>query len=176
MIFAFNMIPTCWVHDDLNFRKAVQYAIDKDAINTAVYGDRAEIIDIYGSSTFTSRPEPGSYSTYERDMEKAKEYLEASNYDGREFNVIVPSGTVNEQAAQVIQGTLYELGINMKITAVDSATFFDTVRGTGDFDAQLVVNTSSVFDEDMLFIYFTYEKYDLEAIDYPRGQEMNDTL
>ncbi len=175
-IFAFNMIPTCWVHDDINFRKAVQCAVDKESINLAVFGGKADIIDIYGSPSFTSRPVAGEYSTYERNMEKAKEYLAASNYDGREFNVICLAGSANESSAQVIQGTLYELGINMKITAVDSATFFDTVRGTGDFDAQLVINTSSVLDEDSLYLYYTYEKYDLASIDYPHAKEMNDLL
>ena len=79
---------------------------------------------LFGCSSDSSKATPAEHSTdissqltYERSMEKAKEYLAASNYDGREFNVICLAGSANEMSAQVIQGTLYELGINMKITA-----------------------------------------------------------
>ena len=174
--FTFNILPGRWIHDDINFRKAVQYAIDKDAINAAVFGGQAQIIDIYGSPAFTSRPVAGQYSTYERDLEKAKEYLAASDYDGQEFEVVVRSGSPSEQTAQVIQGTLYEIGINMKITAVDAATFIDITRGTGEFDARLDINTSSVLDEDSLYLYYATSSYELPNLDYPRGQEMSDLV
>jgi peptide/nickel transport system substrate-binding protein len=173
---SFNMQDTCWVNQDLNFRKAVQAAIDKDAVNAAVFGGEATIIDIYGSPAFTTRPAAGGYVTYEHSLDKAKEYLAASNYDGREFNVVTQAGTAMEKTAEVIQGTLYEIGINMKITAVDSATFFDTVSVTGDFDAQLVINTSSVLDMDSLYMYFAKERYQFENMAYTRGDEMDNLL
>jgi peptide/nickel transport system substrate-binding protein len=172
----FNMQDTAWVSKDINFRKAVQHAIDKEAINNAVFAGKGIIVDIMGVPGFTARPTPGTYSTYERSMEKAREYLKASNYDGRVFNIVCTAGSAIQKSAEVIQGTLYELGINAKVTATDSATFFDTTRNTGDFDAQLVINTASVLDEDTLFLRWTIERFDFKNISMPRGQEINDLL
>ena len=172
----FNMQESRWVSKDLNFRKAVQYAIDKDAINKAVFGGKANIVDVFGSPGFTAVPAPGTYSTYQRSMEKAKEYLKASKYDGRPFNIVCTAGSAIQKSAEVIQGTLYALGINAKVTATDSATFFDTVRNTGDFDIQLLINTSSVLDMDFLHLRFTIERYDFKNISMPRGKELNDLL
>lgn len=173
---TFNLQATSWVGKDLNFRKAIQYAIDKNAINEAVFGGEATIIDIYGSPVFTTRPGAGAYSTYEQDMEKAKEFLAASDYDGRDFKVVCVAGSANEKTAEVLQGTLQELGVKMKITAVDAPTFFDTVRSTGDFDAQIVINTSSVLDMDSLYLYFSKIKYDFDNMNYLRGDEMDELL
>lgn len=173
---GFNMIETNWVSKDLNFRKAVQYAIDKDAINNSVYGGKATIVDIYGAPSFTTRPAESSYSTYAYNMEKAKEYLKASNYDGREFNVVVKGGTADAKAAEVIQGSLYQIGVNMKVTAVDSATFYDTTRTSGDYDAQLTTTTSSVLDLDSLCLYFLKAKYYFKNQNYPHADEMDQLL
>jgi peptide/nickel transport system substrate-binding protein len=172
----FNMQENRWVSKDVNFRKAVQYALDKDAINKAVFGGKANIVDIFGSPGFTARPAAGTYATYQRNMDKAKEYLKASKYDGRPFNIVCTAGSAIQKSAEVIQGTLLEVGIKAKVTATDSATFFDTVRNTGDFDAQLLINTSSVLDMDFLNLRFTIERYDFKNIKMERGQELNDLL
>jgi peptide/nickel transport system substrate-binding protein len=156
-----------------NFRKAVQYAIDKDAINTAVFGGKAEIIDIYGSHAFSTRPTAGTYSTYTRDVAKAKDYLSNSGYKGEEFRVVCISGTPSEKSAQVIQGSLRDAGINMRIVATDASTFNDTTGKTGDFDAQLVIHNSSVMDEDSLYLYFAKVKYDFPDSHFARGDEMD---
>jgi peptide/nickel transport system substrate-binding protein len=173
---AFFMHEKSWVSKDLNFRKAVQTAIDKDAINTAVFGGKAEIIDIYGSRNFTTRPLPGTYSAYTRDMAKAREYLAKSNYNGQELNIACIAGTANQKSAEIIQGTLAELGINVKITATDSATFFNTTQKTGDYDAMLVIHNSSVMDEDSLYLYFAKVRYEIPGITYLHGDEMNDLV
>jgi peptide/nickel transport system substrate-binding protein len=165
-----------WVNKDKNFRKAVQSAIDKEAINNAVFAGKAVIVDIMGVPGFTGRPTPGMYSAYEFDKEKAKEYLKASNYNGEVFNIVCTAGSAIQKSAEVIQGNLYEIGINAKVTATDSATFFDTTRTTGDFDAQLVINTASVLDQDTLFLRWTIERYEFRNIKMEYGQEINDLL
>lgn len=169
----FNMQENKWAAQDMNFRKAVQYAIDKDAINAAVFGGRASLIDMYGSSAYSAKPPAGTYSSYTRDLAKARQYLAASNYDGRDFTIVCKAGTPTALTAEVIQGTLQEIGIKVRVLAVDSATFYDVIRGTGDFDAQLVINPSSIMDMDGLNNYFTTMKYELPGIKYPRGEEMD---
>jgi peptide/nickel transport system substrate-binding protein len=172
----FNMSLSNWATNDLNFRKAVQYGIDKDAINKAVYSGKATLIDMYGSTMFTGKPKAGTYDTYAFDPAKAKQYLAASKYDGRVFNVVCQSGTPNQKIAEVIQGSLHNIGINMKVTAVDAATFFDTVRNTGDFDAEVVINTSSIMDMDTLSNYFFKTRYDFKDMGHPHGDRMDELI
>jgi peptide/nickel transport system substrate-binding protein len=174
LFLSFNMLESRWVQSDLNFRKAVQCAINKDAINAAVFGGKGTIIDIIGAPAFTTRPVAGTYFTYTYDLDKAREYLKAANYNGQEFNVLVTAGTTAEKAAQVVQGSLQEAGINMKITATDNATFMDMASKTGNFDAQIVINTASVLDADAYWLYFAKERYSFPNLAYPRGERMNE--
>lgn len=170
----FNFQEHKWAANDLNFRKAVQLGINKDAINKAIYNGRATLIDIYGAPAFTGRPKAGTYSTYSYDPAKAKEYLAKSNYKGQEFKVITWAGNVTERICQVIQGSLQEIGINMKLVATDTATYYDTVRNTGDFDALYWTTGSSFTDMDSLGNTYLFTRYELKGIKYPRGQELND--
>jgi len=81
---------------------------------------------------------------------------------------------VTERICQVIQGSLQEIGINMKLVATDTATYYDTVRNTGDFDALYWTTGSSFTDMDSLGNSFLFTRYELKGIKYPRGQELND--
>jgi peptide/nickel transport system substrate-binding protein len=170
----FNMQDTRWVAHDVNFRKAVQYGINKDAINQAIYNGKATMIDIYGAPGFTGRPAAGTYTSYAYDPAKAKEYLAKSNYKGQEFKVVTWAGNVTEKICQVIQGSLQEVGINMKVVATDTATYYDTVRNTGDFDAQYWTTGSSITDMDSIGNTFLISRYDFKNNNLPRGKEMND--
>jgi len=174
--FQFNMEASRYPTQDLNFRKAVQYGIDKDAINQIVFAGKATIIDTYGSPMFTGRPQPGTYDTYTHDVAKAKDYLSKSQYKGQDIIVYAQAGTPNARIAEVIQGSLKEVGINIKVVAVDSATFFDVIRNTGAFDAEVVINTSSIMDMDTLSNYFFTDRYDFKDMAHPHGQRMDEII
>ncbi|GHV39407.1 glutathione ABC transporter substrate-binding protein [Spirochaetia bacterium] len=173
----FNMMDDRPLIQDINFRKAVQYAINKDAINQGIYGGNATMIDIYGDIKFSGRPPAGTYSTYEYNQTKAKEYLAKSSYKpGQEFRVITWAGNVTEKIAQIIQGNLQEVGINMRLVATDTATFYDTLRNTGNWDAQYWTTGSSIMDMDSLgnsFLYSRYEPKFKDHIKYPQGERLD---
>ena len=173
-----NFLPDSWVGNDVNFRKAVQYGIDKEAINTAVFYGYTNTPDILGDETWTGRPDAGSYPSYSYDLDKAKEYLAASNYDGREFVVYTWAATNLEKAAQVMQANLQQVGINMKIVAVDRASFWDICRNTGDWDACIHALGASSLDMDAYnhFMLTMYPQYFNENQVVPHGQELNDLV
>ena len=168
LYFTFNAIDTeaNWVGRDLYFRKAVQYAVDKEAINTVVWNNQGLVTDLFGPPSFTTRPLPGTYYQYTRNVERAREFLAMSNYDGRDFNVVLTAGTPQHRAAEVMQGSLHEVGINMVITAVDSPTFFDITTNTGDFDARMQISISSVFDLDWFGAYYDASRHTFENTIY----------
>lgn len=139
---------------DINFRKAVLYGINKEDVNIGVYEGKATVADIPIATGFSGRPDAGTYETIEYNPDTAKEYLAKSNYNGEEFKIVCVSGTKDESAAQIIQGQLIELGINCVVNAVDSASYFATVEQSGDFDANLRFAGVSVLDADGLFYQY----------------------
>lgn len=174
----YNFLPSSWAGNDTNFRKAVQYGIDKEAINEAVFYGETNTPDILGDDTWTGRPAEGTYETYTYDPEKAKEYLAASDYDGQEFRVLTWASTNLDKAAQVMQASLQEIGINMQVVAVDRSSFWDTVRSSEDWDACLHCLGASSLDMDGYnhFMFSMYSQYFNENQVLPNGQEMNDLL
>lgn len=155
---------------DINFRRAVLYGINKEDVNIGVYEGMATAGDIPIAPGFSGRPDEGTYQVVPYDQEKAKEYLAASNYNGEEFKIVCVSGTKDENAAQIIQGQLMELGINCTVSAVDAASFTATTeQGNGEYGAALRFNGVSVLDADGM--YYQYHssfitangKYDTKA-------------
>ncbi len=90
------------------------------------------------------------------------------------FAPVIDIEIIKKARINIIQGNLQEIGINMKVVATDTATYYDTVRNTGDFDAQYWTTGSSFTDLDSLGNSFLFSRYELKGINYPRGQELND--
>ena len=173
-----NFLPESKLANDVNFRKAVQYGIDKSAINEAVFYGKTNTPDILGDETWTGRPAGGSYPSYSYDLDKAKEYLAASNYDGSEFVVYTWAATNLEKAAQVMQANLQQVGINMKLVAVDRASFWDVCRNTNDWDACIHCLGASSLDMDAYnhFMKTMYPQYFNEKQVVPHGDELDELV
>ena len=154
---------------DINFRKAVQAAIDKEEVNIAVNNGAAVLIDVDLCPMYTGHPTSGLHIV-EKNVEKAKEYPAASNYNNEEFGILVQAGTNNETAAKVIQAQLMAIGINCKVDAVDNTTLRSR-DSSRDFDAYLCDNLSSIPDADAIAGFFKPTRF-VESVSYPRAPEI----
>ncbi|WRS26290.1 ABC transporter substrate-binding protein [Oscillospiraceae bacterium MB08-C2-2] len=154
MPMHFNMGEKAGITKDINFRRAVQYAIDKEEINIGTYEGYAQPAPIVIVPGFTGYPGEGNFNVIERDVEKAKEFLKAANYNGEEFSICVTAGTRAETTAQIIQGQLIEVGINCTVNAVDSVSWTAITRQSGDFGAHLRPSSSSTLDADIMYFNF----------------------
>ncbi len=121
--------------NNINFRKALASAIDKNAIiQVALNGDGtpvdAMVPDCFPGTTAEGAP------TY--DPEQAKAYLEASGLDPAECGfTLICSDDVKLRAGQVIQSSLKEnLGIDVQLESMDLATYLD-VTAAGDYEASI---------------------------------------
>ena len=118
---------------DLNFRLAVYYAIDNDAIATALKGT------IIGSKAFgtphfadyvTSWDTTPSYvNTF--DAAKAQELLKKTTYSGQKLILTTPQDENSQTMATVIQAFLLNVGINTEIKILDQAAQ-QTIDTTAD--------------------------------------------
>ncbi|MDE7184347.1 MAG: ABC transporter substrate-binding protein, partial [Lachnospiraceae bacterium] len=108
---------------DENLRKAVYYAIDNEAIVTAVGGGmhacKAFASPIYADYVEAWENEETYFNTC--DLELAKEYLAKSSYNGEKLVLLGCNDATYETILTVIQGCLLQLGVNVEIQALETA-------------------------------------------------------
>ena len=114
--------------NDENLRKAIAYAVDKDAMNMAVFNGYARNADFLVPDSITAAPTEGIVYNY--DLDKAREYLAKSAYpNGTNIGSINCSAGGNfEKIAQVLQANLAEIGLTCDINRLESATNLELAR------------------------------------------------
>lgn len=162
---------------DINFRKAIQAAVNKDDVNQAMYSGEADILDIDVCASYGGCPDPGTYKVVEYDPEAAKGYLADSNYDGStEWKILVQSGSRYESGAKVIQAQLMSIGINCVVDAKDNTSYMEEYRAR-EWDAIIADNLSSLVDADSLMTYHSMDSWWDPAVQgSPRDPEIWDLI
>lgn len=109
---------------DVNLRKAIAYAVNNQLlIDNALNG-------VGGISPAFGKPGQQGYNTawetdyeyFPYDVEKAKEYLAASDYNGEELMILIQSSALYRSEATVLQENLRAIGINSRIDEYDMST------------------------------------------------------
>lgn len=121
---------------DENFRKAVLCAIDRDGLIQAAYGDYAKkaVLGVDFASDYDEAWLKEEYP-YEYNPEKAKEYLQASDYgEGTEITIVIQTDDTKKKMAEIIQAYLAEIGIAAKVEQQESALISDTQRTPANYD------------------------------------------
>lgn len=126
-------------------RQALALAMDKSAINTAVYSGEGVLAE-----TFLSPAIPYSYQDLPAttvDIDKAKSLLADAGYpDGFELTVQVGSGDTSIlQTATLIQQQWKEIGVTLNIEQIDLATARQNWKD-GNYDVFLSNMTSDMTD------------------------------
>ena len=120
------MNPTKEPFNDVNFRQAIAYAYPYDDVLEGVY---------FGAASRGGGPIPSttpSYNPdapfYSQDLDKARELLAASSYDGRTLDLYI-DGTLAfaPELAIVVQASLAQIGVDVNIVRLDSGQFRDNV-------------------------------------------------
>lgn len=113
---------------DVRVRQAVNWALDRDMVVSAVGGNKVS------SPTTTIIPSSVNghldYDLYPGpDEAKAKELLaDAGVPDGFSFTLDVDSYDVQKDRGIAIQESLSSVGIDVKLNVIDSAVFYETVQ------------------------------------------------
>ena len=130
VIIAFNLDdPIC---GDLNFRKAVAYAIDTEELAILARGAHYELQDDGAVWGLTTPYRNTNIPKLERDLDKAKEFLEASNYDSSVIEYTSSGG-----GGEVLQAQLAQIGIKLELNVMDMASF-SAYTAYGNNQAQMI--------------------------------------
>lgn len=117
---------------DSRVRKAINYAIDKQAIVDVVLNGSGKIANspiAPGVFGFTDKTK-----NYEYNLEKAKELMKEAGYEnGFKSNIYTLGGEADKQTAEIIQANLKEIGIDLAINITENSAYWDlTDKGVHD--------------------------------------------
>ena len=154
---------------DVNVRKAVAYALDKDALyegvltengsyakngmpfSSALYGSEADSWNAYAETAVDEK----------NDLEKAKEYMAQSGYpDGFDCSLYINQDSIYNSIAVYVQAALSEIGINVTI---------ETKSG----DEMSNIQFGSTRDYDLAIVRWTADYPDVSGQLYPLFHSSN---
>lgn len=124
-------------YDDLALRQAVLYAIDNEAVAVACgygYGFPSDVM--CGSEELTvGFNSAWKTSPYKYDVNKAKELLAQSNYDGRTLRLLCNSNATITMMWTIIEENLRQAGISAELKVIEGTTYGAYRDGTsGEYD------------------------------------------
>jgi peptide/nickel transport system substrate-binding protein len=144
--------------DDKNFRLALSYATDRQAMVDAVlFGN--------GSVATTFFPEEGmcvdkSIMGFSYDLEKAKQYLNQSKYATgfKGFKIEVPSGGgMARDIATMLKDMWAKLGVDVEVQEVENATLTDEFNSRTHFSISGYQWTNDILDPDEQVGFFVVD-------------------
>lgn len=132
---------------DVNLRKAIFYAINADTILQSVYNGNGttqhSLSPSWGTGYVSSIDSEESY--YDYNVEKAKEYLAQSNYNGEKL-VLLTEATGNVANSTVlVQAFLSAVGIDSEIKSVDSTILQATYTDPEGWDILMTQNACNTY-------------------------------
>jgi peptide/nickel transport system substrate-binding protein len=135
---------------DRKVRQALNYALDKQRIDTAVYAGKAQIANstIAKTQYWTAKVPP-----YPFDLAKAKSLIASSKYpNGFSLELKVPAGdTVHESVAVIAKDEWAPLGVKVSVVKEDQgALFTDYSEGKYQASIPMPLITSDVLVPDEL--------------------------
>ena len=118
--------------DDLRVRQAVNYAVDRDALERIYAGSLAGLHQILPPGMPGHEP----FDPYPHDMAKAKQMIAAADPADREITVWANDENPNNEATAYYESVLDELGFEATLREVNAANYFSVVGNgsTPDLD------------------------------------------
>lgn len=118
--------------NDVKLRKAINYAVSQEEIvDSILEGIGTPARGVIAPPIFWSAHD--DLPEYTRDMERAQNLVEESDYDGETLEMIVDNQqpVEGDLIAQIVQQNLDDIGVDMEITNMEPAAWDDAME-TGD--------------------------------------------
>jgi len=124
--------------DDIRVRQAIAYAIDQDAMATAIGGSLGQATD-----SFLAPPLLGytaDVTTYPYDPDRARQLLTDAGYvDNRPLELVCRSEGVKVQIATILQSYLADVGITVEVIILEEGAYEERrSKGTVDLNIESI--------------------------------------
>ncbi len=141
--------------NNVQVRKAIQQAIDRESILTAIYDGDGKLEDgIYPTGCIGYSNENQGWLKYDPDA--AKKLLADAGYaDGFDMEICLDSTAADsvKNAVQVIEQNLNAIGIRVTIRSLDHASYLD-LRNSGDMSSYMALWLLDFNDPDNIIYTF----------------------
>jgi len=141
--------------DDARVRRAIGFAIDRDAISRAAFFGHGT--PLYGPPTAPDSPyyNRDLANAFSYDPQRAKTLLKEAGYpDGFECELLVFQGlAIYTSTAQIVQANLKQVGINARIKLVEWANVVES-KNKGAYDFMVYGVNVKLPDPDVYAYYF----------------------
>jgi peptide/nickel transport system substrate-binding protein len=138
--------------NDINVRKAINHAVNKDQIiQTVLFGNAEPAQSLLTKMLWWNEAgEPYAY-----DPELAREFLAQSSVpDGFETTLLISAGnSTQQQYATVVQQNLAEIGITVSIEMLDELTLYNDYFQQLEYDMLAQYHTTDIIDPDLIINY-----------------------
>lgn len=119
--------------NNLEVRKAIAYAIDRDKAVLVGTENQSFLVDFPGLPEFKSFPKVDK-GWYSMDVEKAKQIIKDHGLEGTTITIKTYDLTPLPEVATSIQDDLSKIGLNVKIEKLEFNTFLQQTRMTGNYE------------------------------------------
>ncbi len=159
--------------DDARVRRAVAWAVDRDALNRAIKFGRA--VPLTGGNLPPNHwcyPDLQIYP--KRDVARAKALLKAAGKGGGFTAVMKVNSSVSYQvrAAEMVKQQLADVGIAVQLQGLESGVFFQQL-GAGDFDLTLVGWLGFVDPDEYTYnLFHTGGKFNQQGYSNPKADQL----
>ena len=141
-------------------RAAVSHAIDKEAVLEGASEGQGTVLETVLPPACFGYSE--DFKGAEYDLEKAKELLAEAGYpDGFTAVLKTNEDPLYYKPAEIIQGQLSQIGINLELERMERGAFFTDAYG-GNFDIAVFNTTCPVPDADSI-LHFYFHSSQIEA-------------
>ncbi|RKQ35911.1 ABC transporter substrate-binding protein [Oceanobacillus halophilus] len=143
--------------DDVNVRKAINLAIDKDMIIETVADGMGTKLGSNFSPAMDFYYEAGLEDYYQPNIEEAKALLADAGYaDGFDLELTVPSDyQFHVDTAQVVVEQLSQIGINVEIKLIEFSSWLETVYQDAQYESTIVSFTGKLDPYEVLVRYIS---------------------
>ena len=122
--------------NNLNVRKAIFYAIDRERIVKELFGENNKILNsLFSSTSFFNKP---SWDKYTYDPKKAKEFLSLAGYSPENPLFLTIGATDNSptrtKIENIIKENFYDIGIQLWIDNKPSDEWYRNIVKKGNFE------------------------------------------
>ena len=126
---------------DINFRKACMFALNRDELNVAAYLSEDFYVNAYSFLPAAALFATDDVERYDQNLETAKEYLAKCDKVPDTLKIaFMTNNPVVETQALVIQQNLKEIGVNVELQATESNALFDKMEDKNNTDYDMFLS------------------------------------
>lgn len=123
---------------DIRVRRAINFALDRDGINEAIFKGSATPIGFFAY-------QPVHVPIWKYDPAEAKSLLSAAGAEGAQVELVYGEGRVPEedQLAEIYKSQLEAIGLAVKLSKVERAQYNEISAATFDQQPEILMETTS---------------------------------